>query len=104
MRNLVKTIQNTAFQQGLWQKGSRIILGVSGGPDSVCLLDVMAKIALKYDLELIVAHVNYGLRGKDSEKDKEFVRELAEKYGIGIEVLHPHPPFGHLLPKKGEGG
>lgn len=87
MKNLVKTIQNTAFQQGLWQRGSKIVLGVSGGPDSVCLLDVMVKIAAKYDLKLLIAHVNYGLRGKDSEKDEQFVRKLAKKYELGIEVL-----------------
>jgi len=63
-------------------------LGISGGPDSVCMLDVLAKIKPKYDLKLIVAHVNYGLRGKDSDKDEEFVRRLAEQYGLRIEVLN----------------
>lgn len=87
MKNLIKTIQNTAFQNGLWTKGSKIVLGVSGGPDSVCLLDVLAKIAPKYDLELIIAHVNYGLRGNDSDIDEKFVRELVRKYGFKIFVL-----------------
>ena len=87
-KNLIKTIQNTAFQEQLWQKGSKIVLGVSGGPDSVCLLGVMAKIAPKYDLELLIAHVNYGLRGKDSDKDEKFVRELGEELGVKIEVLN----------------
>lgn len=91
MRNLIKTIQNTAFQNGLWQKGSKIVLGVSGGPDSVCLLDIFAKLAPKYDLKLIVAHVNYGLRGKDSNGDEKFVRGLAKKYGLKIEIFRPHP-------------
>ena len=78
-------------------------MGVSGGPDSVCMLDVMAELAPKYDLELLIAHVNYGLRGKDSDKDEEFVRRLAEKHNLEIAVLLPHPPrwsSGHLLPKK----
>ncbi|OGI17916.1 MAG: tRNA lysidine(34) synthetase TilS [Candidatus Moranbacteria bacterium RIFCSPHIGHO2_02_FULL_40_12b] len=93
MKNLIKTIQNAAFQQGLWQRGSKIVLGVSGGPDSVCMLDIMAKIAPKYDLQLIIAHINYGLRGKDSDKDEEFVRKLAGKYGIQIfTLILPHPP------------
>lgn len=87
MKNLIKTIQNTAFQQGLWRRGSKIVLGVSGGADSVCMLDVLAKIAPKADLKLLVAHVNYGLRGKYSDRDEEFVRELAEKYKIKIEVF-----------------
>jgi len=85
-KNLVKTIQSFSFQENLWQKGSRIVVGVSGGPDSVCLLDFWAKMKPKYDLELIIAHVNYGLRGKDSERDEKFVRELAEKYEIKIEI------------------
>ena len=86
---MIKTIQNTAFQNGLWEKGAKIVLGVSGGPDSVCLLDALAKIAPKHDLELIIAHVNYGLRGKDGVKDEEFVQELAEKYGLMVYVLKP---------------
>lgn len=88
MTNLVKTIQNTIFQQELFQRGAKIMIGVSGGPDSVCLLDIMVKLAPKYNLKLIIAHVNYGLRGKDSDKDEEFVRELAEKYGLKCVVLN----------------
>ncbi|MFA6383583.1 MAG: tRNA lysidine(34) synthetase TilS [Parcubacteria group bacterium] len=89
MKNLIKTIQNTAFREGLWKKGSRVVLGVSGGPDSVCMLDALAKIAPKHDLELIIGHVNYGLRGKDSNEDEKFVKELAKKYDLKIEVLNP---------------
>lgn len=88
-KNLVKTIQNTAFQNSLWTKGSKIVLGVSGGPDSVCLLDVLAKIAPKHNIDLIIAHANYGLRGKDSIKDEEFVQKLAEKYGLMVYFLKP---------------
>lgn len=66
--NLVKRIQNFAFQNNLWEKNSKIVLGVSGGPDSVALLDIFAKLAPKYNFELCIAHVNYGLRGKDSHK------------------------------------
>lgn len=86
-KNLVKTIQHFSFQEDLWRKGSRIILGVSGGPDSACLLAILAGLAPKYGLELVIAHVNYGLRGKDSDRDEKFVRELAKKYGLKIEVL-----------------
>jgi len=89
MTNLVKKIQNFAFQNNLWEKNSKIILGISGGPDSVFLLDFFSKIARKYNLELHIVHVNYGLREKDSKKDELFVRELSEKYGIEISVLAP---------------
>ncbi|TAK96678.1 tRNA lysidine(34) synthetase TilS [Patescibacteria group bacterium] len=85
--SLIKRIQNFSFQNNLWQKGSKIVIGVSGGPDSVCLLDIFLKLQKKYALEILIANVNYGLRGKDSEKDEQFVRKLAENYGIKIEVL-----------------
>jgi tRNA(Ile)-lysidine synthase len=88
MPSLVKKIQNAAFQNGLWKKDSKIILGVSGGPDSVCMLDIMAKIAPKYGLKLMAAHVNYGLRGRDSDSDENFVKELAEELGVMVEVLN----------------
>ncbi|HOF42266.1 MAG TPA: tRNA lysidine(34) synthetase TilS [Candidatus Moranbacteria bacterium] len=86
---LIKNIQNFAFQNELWKEGARIILGVSGGPDSVFLLDFFASIAPKYNLKLHIAHVNYGLRGKDSQKDEKLVRELAKKYGTGLSLLKP---------------
>lgn len=87
--SLIKKFQNISHQYDLWKKGDKIVVACSGGPDSVCLLDVFAKLASKYDLKLIIAHVNYGLRGKDSDKDEEFVRNLAEKYDLKIKVLKP---------------
>ncbi|HEX8974813.1 MAG TPA: tRNA lysidine(34) synthetase TilS [Patescibacteria group bacterium] len=89
MAKFVKTIQNYAFQNDLWQNGSKIIIGVSGGPDSTCLLSVLASLKEKYAFELHIAHVNYRLRGKDSDGDEKFVKELAKKYGIKVSVLKP---------------
>ena len=86
MSNLVKKIQNFAFQHELWKTGDKIIVGLSGGPDSTCLLDILAKLAPKVDLKLHIAHVNYGLRGIDSEKDELFVRKLAQKYNLPLTV------------------
>jgi len=87
MPNLIKKIQNHIFTNALFEQGAKIVLGVSGGPDSTCLLDFFYKLQKKYKLELIIAHVNYNLRGKDSEKDEEFVKELAKKYNLPLEIL-----------------
>jgi len=84
--NLVKKVQENIFRHRLFDRGAKIVVGCSGGPDSVCLLDVLCKLKKKYGLELIVAHVNYGLRGKDSGKDEQFVKKLAEKYNFPIEI------------------
>jgi tRNA(Ile)-lysidine synthase len=85
--NLIKKIQENIFRYELFPRGAKIVVGVSGGPDSVCLLDALYKLKKKYGLEIIVAHVNYGLRGKDSEKDKALVKNLAKKYSLPFEVL-----------------
>lgn len=87
MKNLIKKIQDVVSLNNLWERNSKIVIGVSGGPDSVCLLDVLVKIKEKLSLELHIVHVNYGLRGKSSEKDEELVQNLAQKYQIGLSVL-----------------
>jgi tRNA(Ile)-lysidine synthase len=87
MAQFIKTIQNLAFQCDLWEKNSKILIGVSGGSDSICLLSVMVKLAAKYDLKLHVAHVNYGLRGDDSKNDEIFVTKLVAKYDLPLSVL-----------------
>ena len=87
MKNLIKKIQNNASLNGLWERDSKIVVGVSGGPDSACLLDILAEIKEKSEMEIHIAHVNYGLRGKDSDRDEKIVEKLAEKHQLGLSVL-----------------
>lgn len=89
MAAFVKSVQNTAHTHQLWSHGSKILIGVSGGPDSVCLLDVLVFLSKKYDWQLHIAHVNYGLRGEDSDADEALVRSLSERYSIPCSVLKP---------------
>jgi tRNA(Ile)-lysidine synthase len=87
MNNLIKKTQTYSKRFNLWKNGSRIIVGVSGGPDSICLLDVLNKLKEKQNLEIVLAHVNYGLRGKESEKDEKFVEKLSQQYGLELEKI-----------------
>ncbi|PIP26310.1 MAG: tRNA lysidine(34) synthetase TilS [Candidatus Moranbacteria bacterium CG_4_9_14_3_um_filter_40_7] len=89
MKNFLKKFREDSFRQELWEREAKIIVAVSGGPDSACLLDVFCELRKKYALELIIAHVNYNLRGKDSAGDEKFVLKLAEKYGLEAEILRP---------------
>lgn len=59
----------------------KIVVGVSGGVDSVVLLDIIANLSTRKDLVLYVAHVDHGLR-KESGKDVEFVKKLCSNYNI----------------------
>jgi tRNA(Ile)-lysidine synthase len=64
------------------QRGERVLVGVSGGADSVALLHLLLRIRDRYELELIVGHFNHKLRGEESDSDEEFVRELANRYHL----------------------
>lgn len=85
---MLDEFENKVEKNKLFKKGDKVIVGVSGGPDSVCLLNLLDRIKDEYNLELIVAHVNYGTRGRDSDKDEEFVKNFARKLNLDLKVLH----------------
>ncbi len=59
-------------------KGDCVVVAVSGGPDSVALLQLLRSIQQDYRLALVVAHFNHRLRGEASDADEQFVRQLAQ--------------------------
>lgn len=62
-------------------RGDRVVVAVSGGPDSVCLLHLLKEIAPQYDLQLFVAHLNHMLR-EEAVDEEEFVRRMAEEMSL----------------------
>ena len=66
--------------------GDRIVAGISGGPDSVCLLYLLKELCREKGANLLAVHVNHGIRGAEAEADEVFVQKLCEKEGIPLRV------------------
>ncbi|MHB9073367.1 MAG: tRNA lysidine(34) synthetase TilS [Desulfobaccales bacterium] len=71
-----------ARQERLFTSGDRVLVAVSGGPDSVALLHLLIRLRPMLGLELGVAHFDHGLRGEDSRRDADFVAGLAQRLGL----------------------
>lgn len=79
---MLEKVSQTISERRLLARGERLLVGVSGGPDSVALLDALAALAPEFGWKLHVAHFNHQLRGADADADEAFVRELAAGYGL----------------------
>ena len=70
------------------EPGDTIVLGISGGADSVCLLKILSKWKESWGISLKAVHVHHQLRGKEADDDEAFVRRLCEGEGIVCQVFH----------------
>ena len=75
-----RAVAQTIQTWDLLRPGDRVVVGVSGGPDSTALLAVLAALRERWQLHLVVAHLDHGLRGQASRQDADFVRRLAERF------------------------
>ena len=73
-------------EHDLFSPGEAVVIGVSGGPDSVCLLHLLSKRQEELDIRLHVAHLDHGLRGTESEADAIYVGGLAASLSLPITV------------------
>ena len=80
-RLLENVVRETIRKYQLLEKGEKVLLGVSGGADSVCLVDVLCGLAEELQISLMVVHVDHGIR-ETAARDASFVRELAERRGL----------------------
>jgi tRNA(Ile)-lysidine synthase len=75
--SFIGKLRETVNRHGLLEKRDRVLVALSGGPDSVALLYVLLALKPEYDLTLYVAHLNHKLRGAESDGDERFTRKLA---------------------------
>ncbi|MDF2541910.1 MAG: hypothetical protein K0S47_1628 [Herbinix sp.] len=85
---MIQKVTEFIKENSLVMKGDRIVLGVSGGADSVCLLHVLNEVAKEYMLTLVVVHVHHGIRGQEADQDEYFVKTLCDRMSISYHTFY----------------
>lgn len=86
MADLEQRVLHFIREKGLVEGGEVILVGVSGGPDSVCLLHILSQIKETLGVSLHVAHLDHMLRGAESAADARYVSDFAQRLDIPITV------------------
>jgi tRNA(Ile)-lysidine synthase len=81
---LERHVAASAGSRHLLAEGDHLLVAVSGGPDSVALLSVLASLAPSKRLTLSALHLNYGLRGEESDEDERFVTRLCAELEVPL--------------------
>lgn len=86
--DVIHTIDKECLLDGV----TSVLCCLSGGADSVTLLDVMLSLRERYGISVSAVHVNHGIRGNESDRDEAFCKELCAKYGIKLYIKSSDVP------------
>jgi len=85
-KQLPHSVERFIIEHGLTEKPGPLLVGVSGGVDSVCLLHILVTLSDRMNFDLHVAHLNHQLRGDESDADAEYVRRLARDLNVASTI------------------
>ncbi|MCX7843426.1 MAG: tRNA lysidine(34) synthetase TilS [Clostridia bacterium] len=83
---LIENMLETINKYRLLDRGDRVVLGISGGPDSVCLLHALLSVSSRLDIRVFAVHINHLLRGSESDMDENYVSELCRGLKVPVYV------------------
>ena len=86
IKQTVKKVKETIFRNEMIDSGDLLIVAVSGGPDSVCLLDILNQLKDELQIRLVVTHYNHGLRQGEDESETRFVHQIATSLNLPFET------------------
>ena len=84
---LQKQFLATICKHGMITCGDTVVLGLSGGADSMCLLHILLGLRESYEIDLVCVHVNHGIR-QEAACDEEFVQDFCRAQGVDLQVYH----------------
>jgi tRNA(Ile)-lysidine synthase len=82
VERILKKVRETILEHEMLKTRDGVLVGVSGGPDSMALLHILLKIKSELGIKLAVAHLNHGLRGEESDRDADFVLKTGKNLGL----------------------
>ncbi len=90
MQNIQERVRQYIREHGLLQPGDRVLVALSGGADSVCLLALLRELpaAVRPPVQIRALHVHHGLRGAEADRDEAFVRGLCGRLEVPLTVEH----------------
>lgn len=97
-KSLEEKVWENIRDRGLIPAGDKVVVGLSGGPDSTALLHILHNLRGKGWWNLVAAHLNHGLRGAEADEDERFAKSVCEK--LKIEFVSKKIPEGELKNKK----
>lgn len=86
-KEVKEKVLKTIIEYNLIESGEKIVLGVSGGPDSITMLVILNELKEKLNFEIVVAHINHGIR-ENAKLDEKYVSNFCDKLGIKCYVLN----------------
>ena len=85
--NFLENVQNYIDRYHMLESGDAVVVGVSGGADSVCLITVLCDLREMYKLTINAVHVNHMIRGEEADRDEASVRNLCQRYDVPLTVV-----------------
>lgn len=90
-RKIIDKVVSYIETNNMVADGDGIVVGLSGGADSVCLLFLLCELKKKYDIKLCAVHIHHGIR-QEADEDANYAEELCKKLGIPFELVRENVP------------
>lgn len=81
---IIKNVCENIFDNGIIKKKDLVIVALSGGPDSMCLFDILYKLADIYEFDLKAVHIHHGIRGLEADEDLLFVEKYCKSFDVKL--------------------
>jgi len=89
---MIEFVKTYIARHNLLEKNDRVLVGVSGGPDSIALLHILWRLQEEYSLKIHVAHLNHMFRGSEAREDAEFVRKFCQRLQLPCTIEEENVP------------